>query len=75
MHESDRSVPHGNSRGPVGNHHLGGPLDVSYSDAWSTFGRAIEVHKAVSEFGALFDAVAAAAKHWDGTDPLHELPH
>ena len=54
-----------------------GPLDVSYCDGRSSFGHAIEIHKRGPEFIALFDAIAAAAKHWDGDDPLRELqpPH
>ena len=74
-HHSTRPVPNTTPHRPIGNHHLGGPLDVSYCDAWSTFGHPIELRNAVPEFEALANAVAAAAKHYDGKDPLHELPH
>jgi len=54
-----------------------GPLDISYCDGRSSIGHAIEIHKLGPEFVALFDAVATAAQHWDGRNPLRELalPH
>jgi catechol 2,3-dioxygenase-like lactoylglutathione lyase family enzyme len=52
-----------------------GPMKVSYCDGRGSVGHAIEIHQLGPQFVALFDAVAAAADDWDGSDPLRELPH
>lgn len=52
-----------------------GPAEISYYDGREQLGHCVEVQRLSEGFTGLFALVGAAAKDWDGSDPLRELSH
>lgn len=51
-----------------------GPVRANWHDGSNVFGHAIEVHRSGPELLGFYDAIAAAARNWDGRRPLRPAP-